>query len=78
MNCSNQRENLILEELPMLLGQLLTKSHIISSLFTLINNCTSNKYNNRINKTPIATPADEIDGILLAKYLNPSKIIRKS
>ena len=31
-----------------------------------------------VNPTPIATPANEIDGILLAKYLNPSKIIRKS
>ena len=27
-----------------------------------------------INPTPIATPANEIDGILLARYLNPSKI----
>ena len=29
----------------------------------------------RVNPTPIATPANEIDGILLARYLNPSKII---
>ena len=36
------------------------------------------QYNGGINPTPIATPANEIDGILLAKYLNPSKIIRKS
>jgi len=28
----------------------------------------------RVNPTPIATPANEIDGILLARYLNPSKI----
>ena len=26
-----------------------------------------------INPTPIATPANEIDGILLARYLNPGK-----
>lgn len=28
-----------------------------------------------IKPTPIATPAKEIIGILLAKYLNPNKII---
>ncbi len=28
-----------------------------------------------INPTPIATPANETNGILLAKYLNPSNII---
>ena len=27
------------------------------------------------NPTPIATPANEINGILLAKYLNPNRII---
>ena len=28
----------------------------------------------KINPTPIATPAKEIDGILLAEYLKPSRI----
>ena len=29
----------------------------------------------KINPTPIATPANEIKGILLAKYLKPKRII---
>ena len=29
----------------------------------------------RINPTPIATPAKEINGILLAEYLKPSRIM---
>jgi hypothetical protein len=31
----------------------------------------------KIIPTPIPTPANEINGILDAKYLNPSKIIKK-
>ncbi len=32
----------------------------------------------KTNPTPIATPAKEIKGILLAKYLKPSKIITQN
>ncbi len=31
-----------------------------------------------IDPTPIATPAEEIEGILLAEYLNPRRIIRSN
>ena len=30
-----------------------------------------------IDPTPIATPAEEIDGILLTEYLKPRRIITK-
>ena len=29
----------------------------------------------RVNPAPIATPAKEIEGILLARYLKPNKIM---